>query len=87
MGTQLLVESPVLLSQMSAVKFSVTPLKLVVPLFTNWATPANCSGVEMSKAVWDASYQETSDVPFQIVCACNDVPKPIKRANTTNARM
>ena len=46
-GVQLLVESPVLFSQMSAVKFSVLPLN-EVPVFTNCATPASCSGVEMS---------------------------------------
>ena len=68
MGTQLLVESPVLFSQRSAVRFSVFPLK-EVPLFTNWATPASCSGVEMSKVVWSASYHEMSAVPSQTVCA------------------
>ena len=67
MGVQLLVESPVLLSQMSFIRFNVTPLKVVVPLLTNCATPANCSGVVMLKEVWLALYHETSAVPFQTV--------------------
>ena len=68
MGTQLLVESPVLFSQMSAVRFSVFPLKEVPP-FTSEANPASCSGVEMSKEVWEASYHVMSVVPSQMVCA------------------
>ena len=70
MGTQLLVESPVLFNQISVVMFKVLPSNVVVPLFTSWATPASCSGVEMSKVFWEASNQEMSAVPSQIVCAC-----------------
>ena len=68
MGTQLLVLSPVLLSQRSVVRFSVLPLKSV-PLFTSCATPANCSGVERSKEAWFASYHVISAVPSQTVWA------------------
>ena len=50
------------------VKFSDTPLK-EVPVFTNCAKPASCSGVEMSNEVWLASYHVTSAVPSQTVCA------------------
>ena len=75
MGVQLLAVEPVLFSQRSAVRFSVIPLK-EVPLFTSCATPANCSGVEMSKVLWEASYHEMSAVPFQTVCACAFGTKP-----------
>ena len=80
MGVQLLVLTPSEFNQMSAVRFSVAPLK-EVPLFTSCATPASCSGVEMSNDVWVASYHEMSAVPSQIVCACalGRIPKSIIR--------
>ena len=83
MGVQLLVLTPLAFNQMSAVRFSVAPWK-EVPLFTNCATPASCSGVEMSNDVWVASYHEMSAVPFQIVCACalGRIPKSVIRLIT-----
>ena len=86
MGVQLLVESPVLFSQMSFVRFSVTPLK-EVPVFTNCANPASCSGVEMSKEVWEASYHEMSAVPSQTVCACSVGLRPSKATRHITAMM
>ena len=86
MGTQLLVLSPVLLSQMSSVRFKVTPLK-EVPVFTNEAKPASCSGVEMSNDVSEASYHEMSEVPSQMVCACSVGLKPIRATRHITAMM
>ena len=76
MGTQLLVESLSAFNQMSFIRFSVFPLK-EVPVFTNAASPANCSGVEMSNEVCEASYHEMSMVPSQTVCACIVGLRPI----------
>ena len=64
-----------LFSQRSPVRFNVMPLKVVVPSFTNCATPASCSGVEMSNDVSVASYHVMSAVPSQIVCADNGAAK------------
>ena len=69
MGVQLCVESWSALSQMSAVRLRVTPEKVVVWSLTSRATPASCSGVEMSYCVCVPLYQEMSEEPSQTVWA------------------